>query len=76
MLQNIQFVAGQGGLEAIGETHEELFTFDRRRACHDPHGAARMDERVVRSAHLDNCHDLRSGKNVIRLVRHWFDPNN
>ena len=31
---------------------------------------ARMNERVVRSPHFDQRHDLCPGKNVVRLVRH------
>ena len=68
MLQNIQFVGSQGGLEAIGETHEELLAFDRRRACHEAHGATRMDERVVRPPNFNQRHDLCPGENVVRLV--------
>ena len=76
MFQHFQVLSGKRSFETVGEADEEFILIACWRASYDANHASRVHQRVVRSAHLDKCHDLRSGKNVIRLMRHWFDPNN
>ncbi len=61
MLEHFKLVAGEGGLEAVGETDEECPP--RHGGCpgDDGDGAARMDEGVVRPADLDPGNDLGAG---------------
>jgi hypothetical protein len=72
MFQHFELVTGERRLEAVGETHEKiLLHFTRWRARHDANGAARMHERTLRAAHFDQRNNLRPGKDVIGLMRHF-----
>ena len=60
----------EGFFEAVGEADEEFLAGDGRGAGDNADGAARVDEGMVSAAHFDEGNDLRSGKDVVRLVRH------
>ena len=68
MLQNIQLLAGQRRFESIRETDEKLILIAGGRARDDTHRTARMNQRIIRSPHFDQRHDLCPGKNVVRLM--------
>ena len=63
-------MSARRGFKAIGKADKKLILVTGRRARDNADRAARMDERVVRSPHFNQGHDLRPCENVIRLVRH------
>ena len=71
VFQDIELLTGERRFETVRRTNEKLGLIACGRARDDTHRAAGMHQRVVRSPHFDQRNDLRSGKDVVRLVRHY-----
>src|SRR5205814_4019362 len=75
VLQYFQLRTIQRFLESVREANQKMFALDGRSARHNPHRATGMHERVAWSAHFHECDNLRSSKDVVRLVGHFLSED-
>src|SRR5438105_4574514 len=67
---SIQLLASERGFKSVRKSDKEMLLIAGRRPRHDTDSAAWMHPRVVGSTHLLERDDLRSRKNIVRLMGH------
>ncbi|MPN40037.1 hypothetical protein SDC9_187572 [bioreactor metagenome] len=68
MFKDLQFSPGERALETIRETDEKTVLVASRGPRHHADSSARVHQRIIGSAHLNERHDLCPCKDVVRLV--------